>query len=32
MFDEQKDDFDTFIASFEDLATCQKWPKLQWGI
>ena len=32
MFGEQKDDFDAFIATFEGLATYQKWPKDQLAI
>ena len=32
MFDEDKDSFDAYIACFESLAKCQKWPKDQWSI
>ena len=32
MFDEDKDSFDAYIARFESLAKCQKWPKDQWSI
>ena len=31
-FDEEHDSFDAFIARFESMATCQKWPKDQWAI
>ena len=31
-FDEERDSFDAFIARFESMATCQKWPKDQWAI